>query len=518
LSRDLPRVRDLTPREFGVHDPVVELDYVPREREADAQRILDQGKPLLALGGSMAGKTRMAVELLRRRCPDRPVLIPDRTSVVADLDRRGGYLSGGVLWLDDLERYLREGGLTVGMLDRVLAGGNLVVATMRAAAYQDYLPTGQLRPPGSDVVEWFTRVWLDRTPTPGETAELDRIGDPGLRDRIGRYGLAEYVGGAHYAVEQLRVGAAAQSLGYALVRAAADWRRTGLTTPVPTDTLTALAAPYLPAQRQHLVVDDDDDAETETETEAAQAWAARPIADTTIALLERQDGGWTVFDYALDHLTAENDPIPDGTWQAAATADIAQRGGQVGYVAATVYDRRDIAEQIWRALAQDTAAGHAGVMHNLGVLAERRGDAAEAEQWYRTAAAAGHSGAMTNLGVLLARRGDTAEAEQWWRTAAAAGDSDAMSNLGAVLARRGDAADAERWWRRAAAAGQADAMFNLGLLLERRGDAAEAEQWYRTAAATGHIGAMTNLGLLLARRGDTADAEQWYRKAAEGDT
>jgi hypothetical protein len=101
-SRDLPRVRDLAPRAFGVHDPVVGLDYVPRDREADAQRILDQGKPLLTLGGSMAGKTRMAVELLSRCCPDRPVLMPDRAGVVADLDRRGGPLSGGVLWLDDL--------------------------------------------------------------------------------------------------------------------------------------------------------------------------------------------------------------------------------------------------------------------------------------------------------------------------------------------------------------------------------------------------------------------------------
>ena len=51
---------------------------------------------------------------------------------------------------------------------------------------------------------------------------------------------------------------------------------------------------------------------------------------------------------------------------------------------------------------------------------------------------------------------------------------------------RGDLAEAEIWWRSAAEAGNTATAAGLGVLLERRGDLAGAETWYRTAAEAGN--------------------------------
>ncbi|MGH3927789.1 MAG: tetratricopeptide repeat protein, partial [Pseudonocardiaceae bacterium] len=62
-----------------------------------------------------------------------------------------------------------------------------------------------------------------------------------------------------------------------------------------------------------------------------------------------------------------------------------------------------------------------------------RGELADAEAWYRTAAEAGNPHAANNLGVLLEQRGEPGEAEAWYRTAVAAGNTSAAYNLGVLL-------------------------------------------------------------------------------------
>ncbi|MFE3456903.1 serine/threonine-protein kinase [Nocardiopsis aegyptia] len=166
-------------------------------------------------------------------------------------------------------------------------------------------------------------------------------------------------------------------------------------------------------------------------------------------------------------------------------------------------------------LRLDAEDGDSDAMVTLGVLLAERGEAGEAESWYRRAIEGGDTNAMYNLGHLSTDRGDEAAAESWYRRAIEGGNTHAMVNLGHLLAERGEDEAAETWFRRAIAeGGNARAMNNLGALLARRGETAEAEPWYRGAAEGGDTDAMINLATLLVERGERAAAETWYRKAA----
>ena len=85
----------------------------------------------------------------------------------------------------------------------------------------------------------------------GQERLASAVDDADVRDRIQAVGLGEYVGAAGQIAEALKLGAAgADSVGYALVLAAADWRRCGLTRPVRVETLLPLAGPHLDQRTQ----------------------------------------------------------------------------------------------------------------------------------------------------------------------------------------------------------------------------------------------------------------------------
>ncbi len=505
----LPLVRDVPLDQLGVHRAVVQVGYIERDKQQDAIDALVTGVPLLILGHSMAGKTRMAAETVRRRYRDWPMFVADSSTALTDLAGKGGIPDGTVVWLNELDEFLTARGLTVGLLDQLLSSGNRIVATMRAAAFAQFQPTDQLRPVGSDVLQRFEKVWLDLGLTDHERGlVVEQVPDPRIRAAVERYGLAEYVGGGPLAVDRFKTGSSQQPFAVACVRAAADWRRAGLTSNVSQPVLTSLISHYLPPHRRN-------DLTQPHAIDTALKWAGERINET-VALLYHHDDGWRVFDFLLDQLTTENLPIPDATWKAVTehARGAPDEAGMVSATASVVHQRNDLAETFSRIAAEVGDTGH---MAFLGALLAVRGEIAEAEQWWRRAAGAGDILAMRILGALLNERGNTAEAEQWWRRAANASDTQAMNNLGALLHKRGDTAEAEQWWRRAAEADHIDATYNLGALLHKRGDTAEAEQWWRHAADAGDTQAMNNLGALLHKRGDTAEAEQWWRRAAEAD-
>lgn len=82
-----------------------------------------------------------------------------------------------------------------------------------------------------DVISLFERVFVGRDLTQREQQRLnDAVSDPDTRARIRQIGLGEYVGAAVHISEALKLGAAgAGGVGYAMVLAAADWRRCGMT-------------------------------------------------------------------------------------------------------------------------------------------------------------------------------------------------------------------------------------------------------------------------------------------------
>jgi hypothetical protein len=306
-SEQLQRMGDVRIDDVRVHRAIVDVVYIRRDIEPEVERRLRAERRVLIAGPSMSGKTRLALEVTKRIYADHRLLVPKDGKALHALLAAG--LTGArlVVWLDDLERYLAGDGLTTEVLDRFHKQGNVLVGTIRTAAYEALLPAGNPRPPGWDVPDWF-----------GEPVRLTRWTDDDL-DRaaariparvmagVRRHGLSAYLGGGPLALKWLGTAETTRRFGYALVRAAADWRRIGASSPVPRPVLVALASVYL------------GEGSPGTDEEAVREgleWATRKI-DGTVALLEEGDGGYSVLDYALDFLASARTPIPRETWEAA---------------------------------------------------------------------------------------------------------------------------------------------------------------------------------------------------------
>jgi len=217
----LPTVRTID-LEARVHQTVLPIPYIHRDDEDTIRAHLGAGRPVLLIGPSMVGKTKMAARVVAEEFGSWPVAIPDSRTALADLDAKDVTLQGSVIWLDDIDRLIGADGVTDGALQRLAAAGNLIVGTIRARAYERFQPSDQLRLPEWDVLSVFEHVFISRDLSPREQQRLvDAIDDPDIRDRICTVGLGEYVGAARQVAEALELGAAGtDSLGYALVLAA----------------------------------------------------------------------------------------------------------------------------------------------------------------------------------------------------------------------------------------------------------------------------------------------------------
>ena len=220
--------------ETRVHQTVLTIPYIHRDEEQVMRDHLRAGRPVLLVGSSMVGKTKMAARVIADEFGSCRVVIPDSKTALAELDSTDVSLHNCVVWLDDIDRLIGAGGITDGALRRLAAAGNVIVGTIRTAEYERFQPTDELRPPEWDVICVFERIILSRKLTASEQKRLDdAIGDPSIRARIHTVGLGEYVGAAGRIAEALKLGDGASGIGYALLLAAADWRRCGMSRPSP---------------------------------------------------------------------------------------------------------------------------------------------------------------------------------------------------------------------------------------------------------------------------------------------
>ena len=310
-----------TPREdFRVHRGDIEQPYLRRDRHQELHDRLVEGKPVLVVGHSMAGKTRMTYEVVRELYWDWPVWIPERPDGLATL-LPAATPQQAVVWLDDLESFLTANSqLRLSWLDQLERSGCRAVATIRASEYEKFQPTGEVRPPQWEVLERFAIVRLEDS-----QEEQDRLAasvlDAATAAGIRRYGIGEYLGGGYFALDRFNIGKATHPFGIAMLRAAADWRRLGLEQ-IPEPMLLDLAPHYLPERLRNAPGE---------EPQAGLDWASEEIGGR-IRLLEPVLEGWRVFDYLLDHLTAEASSIPQQTLDIAlATVDEAELAFTLGY-------------------------------------------------------------------------------------------------------------------------------------------------------------------------------------------
>jgi len=503
--------------------------YVPRDVDADlyawVTAHMASGGFLLLVGPAASGKSRCAYELVHHMLSDWPIFMPSTAGQVTDYFGTDPALDRLVVWLNETQKFLGSGGLTIETVRRILAlpWPVIIIGTIWPQSY-DTLASASDTTPGhatQDAREILTMLAQRKDLLPGfSAAELDRADSLAARDPRIAEALAESA--SHNLAETLAAAPdlisrwlnAADPYGAAVITAAVIARRCGHPEPLPATILQPLAEGVLTrAQRGRA---------TAHWFANALSWARSPVRGDAAPLTPQAAtpgvvDGDQVSDVLVQHSTRDRTTpghnITEYTWLLLierATPRACRSIADAAYQQRHIHQSA-ITEQATRKAA---TAGNTNAMSNLGALLGGEGQTDEAEHWYRQAASAGNTYAMSNLGALLRGQGKTAESEQWYRKAADAGDTGATLYLGAMLLGQGKSAQAEQWYRKAAHAGDTEAMLKLGALLERQGRMAEAEQWYRKAAYAGKTGAMLKLEALMKDQGKIAEAAQFNRNAA----
>lgn len=272
--------------------------YLPRRVDRRLDQAVRTQPFVLVAGESAAGKTRVAFESVRRCFPQRALLVPAERASVPVLAAMDVEFPDLVVWLDDLDTYLGPDGLSPVTLDRLVSRDDRavsVVGTIRSGALDRYggdQAAGRLE---RHVLDAAHVLWLEPQLDEAERATARQHPLAGVVERLGPFGLGEYLAAGRELVSRFENGRtpSGQPAGAAIVRAAADWRRTGLTRSVPRNMLRRLF-PLFVDDRIHL-------ADTDTAFAQGLAWALDPVVATS-SLLVRDGEGYRVFDYVLDHI------------------------------------------------------------------------------------------------------------------------------------------------------------------------------------------------------------------------
>ena len=225
----------------------------------------------------MSGKTRLVVDIVRKNYPSTPVWFPkgddDIRHLIGDAQspRRGS-----IIILDDVDRFLSNQTLSLGQLDEWIRGSYIIIATMMESNYRSWRDEAENKSPGWDVVNRFTILQMETLLTEHEKTALLSSSYEDLAVAVEKVGLAPLLGSIPAVRQRLKEGREQHLWGYALVRAAADWRRAGL-------------GPATKTQIQEVALTFKDDiAWGEPNWREAWAWASKRF-NHTISLIRQID-------------------------------------------------------------------------------------------------------------------------------------------------------------------------------------------------------------------------------------
>ena len=557
-----------------------EPPYVRRVVDAALDAALVNSRFVILTGRSKAGKSRSALEAVKRARGDARLLIPASTAAVGELlTLEVAKDTAVVLWLDDLQDYLDSGAVDTGKLGLFLANPRAaVIATIRTSERDRFsADSSPIARDARDVLHLGSNIHLDFGLQEEEVSEATSLYPGG--------DFSESIGGFFTAVDELlrklEQGQVSNPVGYALVHAAIDWRRVGFTRGAALTELQNLLPLYVPGALL-----------SESALTSAAEWANEPVSSGArlLSAVAGPDGSnrFTAADPLIDHEDGVRD-VPVDAWRAVLAfcspeeaADImipAQTRGHVDFAKEAGEKALRIVDKKSRLLAQT----------RLATIYHFNGELAEAERLYREPAEAGHIAALVNLGSLL-RASEPDEAERLLLRAADQGDPLGKSNLAnlyisqgrfaaardlaeeavqdgthypsfvqlaqliedsdpdraeSLLRRAVELADADETPRFAtetrpkfalgrflllsdpeesgqlleecANNGDANAAFFRGLLFKEAGNRDESLVWFQKAADAGDTGGEFELGLYYTEQGDDVQAEHWFRKAAQGE-
>lgn len=334
---NLVSVRECRPEWLGVH-PAARYEnddlpvYIRRDHDDELRERLRavsaEGGFIVVVGSSSVGKTRSLYEAVRDILPDEQILLPANAAAIR---AAGGDLSPRtVVWLDDTpaERFLSEpdrGGLARSDLMALLSAHCVVVDTLWPAVHQTLTTL-----PRAGEVDWHrdAREVLALAGDPIEVrdslSEAERacaVHQAGTDPRIAEalqddeFGFTQHLAGAPELTRRWRH---ADPYTYAVITAAIDARRLGVSTPLSTDLLRAGAVGYIDDRHRATGAKDWFDSAIESATSPGRGGVAPllPQPGETIGSV----AGYGVPDF-LEHYGRRDryfTPMPTTLWNALA--------------------------------------------------------------------------------------------------------------------------------------------------------------------------------------------------------
>ena len=264
-------------------------EFLPRDAQKKLIQNIEDRTPTLIVGSSMSGKTRLVVETVRKNYPSTPVWFPKGDDDIQRLvDAAQSPRRESIIILDDIDRFLSNQTLSLGQLNMWIRESCIVIATMMRSSYATWRDGAKDKPPGWDVANRFTILEMDAFLTENEQVALSNSSYVDLAATVEKVGLAPLLGGAPKVRQILEEGREQHLWGYALVRAAADWRRVGL-------------GPATKTQIQEVaLVFKDDIAWGKPNWKKAWKWASHKLNDTVSLIRQTGPREWEVLDLVAD--------------------------------------------------------------------------------------------------------------------------------------------------------------------------------------------------------------------------
>ena len=264
-------------------------EFLPRDAQKKLIQNIEDRTPTLIVGPSMSGKTRLVVETVRKNYPFTPVWFPKGDDDIQRLvDAAQGPRRGSIIILDDVDRFLSNQTLSLGQLNAWIREPCIVIATMMRSSYIPWRDGAKDKLAGWDVVNRFTILEMGASLTEHEKVALLSSSYADLAAAVEKVGLAPLLGGAPKVRQRLEEGREQHLWGYALVRAAADWRRAGLG-PATKTQIQEVALVF----KDTIAWDDPDWGE-------AWAWASHKLNDTVSLMRQTDSREWEVLDLVAD--------------------------------------------------------------------------------------------------------------------------------------------------------------------------------------------------------------------------
>ncbi|MFI7601716.1 hypothetical protein [Actinoplanes sp. NPDC049681] len=505
-------VSEARPRDLGVHAaircPGTEGEvpaYIERDVDADLRTALrrgaDQGAFVLLVGGSSVGKTRTLYEAVLAEFPHRWLVHPADPGEIRRLTPSPHVPA--VIWLDELQRYLRSGdGLDPGTVRALMRAGQVVVGTMWPDEYGARIARQDA--PDAKLLASASVFTVDGSFT---RAERERARQVALTDGRVRLALESRDAGL---TQVLAAGPelvrwweqAPEPYARAVITAAVDARRLGMESTLTTRFLADAAPGYLDRIERATAPGDW--------LERAVAYATTPLHGAASALTPvagdamGEVAGYLCADYLLQHgrTSRRTAMVPAACWEA-----LVKHVGDVGDGSRLVRSARNrmlfgYAEPLYRWLV---ANGDMIARHDYANLLREQGRRSDLLTFYREQADAGDRVFAGSLVSHLQLHGDIGEL----RARAVDGDVDAAVAVAWLL----PAEEAVRLLRPHAAAAHGEAATRLAHLLDREDGLDEVIAALRPAAEAGDEGAADELVFLLEEGGRAEEALEVLRAA-----